>query len=83
MPHDIHRIAFAVTDVPATNGEKTSRNRWHQVGVSFLNRDGSETILLDALPLSGRIILQLPKRENADPTSQSPQPAAEERPLPL
>ena len=83
MPHEIHRIAYAVTDVPAANGERSNRNRWHQVGVSFLNRDGSETILLDALPLSGRIIMQLPKREPQDQQPQSALSATDERPLEL
>jgi hypothetical protein len=31
------------------------RARWVRVGVAFPNRDGSLIVLLDALPLSGRL----------------------------
>jgi hypothetical protein len=31
------------------------RARWVRVGVAFPNRDGSLNVLLDALPLSGRL----------------------------
>jgi hypothetical protein len=38
------------------------RSRWVRVGVAFDNRDGSVNVLLDALPLSGR--LQIRSRPN-------------------
>jgi hypothetical protein len=31
------------------------RSRWVRVGVAFENRDGSLNVLLDAVPLSGRL----------------------------
>jgi hypothetical protein len=77
MPHEIHRIAYAVTD-----GEKSNRSRWTQIGVSFLNRDGSETILLDALPTHARIVLQPPKRESPQ-AQQDAQPGVDEESLEL
>lgn len=41
------------------------RSRWVRIGVAFENRDGSYNVLLDALPLTGR--LQIRKRvESAD-----------------
>ena len=39
------------------------RSRWVRVGVAFPSKDGSLNVLLDALPLSGR--LQLRDREGA------------------
>lgn len=31
------------------------KSRWTQVGVCFENKDGSLNVILDALPLNGRI----------------------------
>jgi hypothetical protein len=76
MSHSIHRIAYSVTDLPSQNGER--RNRWHAVGVSFLNKDGSETVLLDATPLSGKLILQVPKSESPGSQTQQPEPASDD-----
>jgi hypothetical protein len=45
-----------------TEGE---RSRWVRIGVAFDNKDGSLNVLLDALPLSGR--LHIRERES-DPT---------------
>ena len=45
-------------DVYAIYESKTDgrdRARWVRVGVAFPNRDGSINVLLDALPLSGRL----------------------------
>jgi hypothetical protein len=45
-------------DVYAIYESKTDgrdRARWVRVGVAFPNRDGSMNVLLDALPLSGRL----------------------------
>jgi hypothetical protein len=45
-------------DVYAIYESKTDgreRSRWVKVGVAFDNRDGSVNVLLDALPLSGRL----------------------------
>ncbi len=46
-----HFIAYSVTE---TNG----RSRWREVGVAFWNRrEDTLTVLFDALPLSGRLVL--------------------------
>jgi hypothetical protein len=42
------------------------RSRWVRVGVAFDNRDGSVNVLLDALPLSGR--LQIRPRPSGVPS---------------
>jgi len=45
-------------DVYAIYESKTEgreRSRWVRVGVAFDNKDGSLNVLLDALPLSGRL----------------------------
>ena len=43
---------FAIYE-PKNDGR--DRARWVRVGVAFSNRDGSLNVLLDALPLSGRL----------------------------
>jgi hypothetical protein len=43
------------------------RSRWVRVGVAFDNKDGSLNVLLDALPLSGRLqIRNRPSDATAD-----------------
>jgi hypothetical protein len=44
-----------------SKNEGTQRSRWVRVGVAFENRDHSINVLLDAIPLSGR--LQIRNRE--------------------
>ena len=41
------------------------RSRWVRVGVAFDNRDGSVNVLLDALPLSGRLQIRSRQSESA------------------
>lgn len=38
---------------------------WKHVGRAFWNRDGSINVLLDALPLSGKLQIRKPKDEGA------------------
>jgi len=57
----IHRVAYAVRDIEAKPGEAQPKSRWTRVGVTFLNRDDSETVVLDAIPVNGRLVLQAPK----------------------
>jgi hypothetical protein len=50
-----HFIAYSVTE---TNG----RSRWREIGVAFWNRrEDTLTVLIDATPLSGRLVL-MPRR---------------------
>jgi hypothetical protein len=47
--------------------EGRDRSRWVRVGVAFDNKDGSLNVLLDALPLSGRLqIRNRPSDATAD-----------------
>lgn len=50
------------------NGEDKQRTRWVRVGVAFDNIDGSQNVLLDALPLSGR--LQIRDRATEKPSGE-------------
>lgn len=53
--------AYAVTESDATT-------RWREVGVAFWNRNGDTlTLLLDALPLSGRVVLLERRKPRATP----------------
>lgn len=35
--------------------ERSGKSYWIRIGAAFSNYDGSETVLLDALPVNGRI----------------------------
>ena len=53
------------TVIPAENGD-----RWREIGVAFANeRGGTITILLDALPVSGKLVLTPPK-ERTESTNE-------------
>jgi hypothetical protein len=62
-----------VKDVYAIYESKTEgreHSRWVRVGVAFDNRDGSVNVLLDAIPLSGRLQI----RDRAEPQAGKEQP---------
>ncbi len=46
------------------------KDRWVTIGVSFTNKDGSESVILHALPLDGRLQLRTPKAK-ASPTESA------------
>ena len=49
------------------NGDKETKTRWVRVGVAFDNSDGSINVLLDALPLTGRLqIRNRPEKASAE-----------------
>lgn len=50
------------------NGEDKQRTRWVRVGVAFTNKDSSINVLLDALPLTGR--LQIRDRKAEKPSGE-------------
>lgn len=52
-------IAFVAAGKTTTDGEV--KNRWREVGVAFAIKDGGFKILLDAVPVSGEIVLMKPK----------------------
>lgn len=37
-----------------------TKSAWTKVGSGFTNKDGSISVLLDAIPINGRIVLQVP-----------------------
>ena len=56
----------AVYTIVAKEGYE--KDFWIRVGTAFENRDGSQTILLDALPVNGKLhIRDLKKKENNGP----------------
>lgn len=63
------RIVYALT--PSHRGG----TRWIRVGVAFINRDGSETVYLDAVPLSGKLQIREESRkaENEKETPPAPE----------
>ena len=44
-----------VFTMPDRDENTPEKGRWTKVGVGFVNRDGSINVLLDAVPLNGRI----------------------------
>ena len=61
------RPDYSVNTVIATEGG----DRWREIGVGFTSeRAGTITILLDALPITGKLVLTLP-RERTTGSEQS------------
>ena len=53
--------------------EGNGQTRWRGVGVAFKGRDkDSLTVLLDAVPLSGKVVLMPPKERDSEQTSREP-----------
>lgn len=47
----------------------SGKSRWREIGAAFSGQKGTLTVLLDAVPLSGKIVLlppDMPKDETAD-----------------
>jgi len=61
------RPDYSVNTVISTdNGD-----RWREIGVAFASeRGGTITILLDALPVSGKLVLTPPKERTASATER-------------
>lgn len=64
----VHRIAYAVSEAGSRPDEAQTKSYWTRVGVTFLNRDESETVVLDAIPVNGRLVLQKPKADSPSDT---------------
>lgn len=58
-----HRHLWMVEDRPATAGQP-AKSWWTKIGVAFENRDGSWSLELAAIPMSGRVMM----RDPAPPT---------------
>ncbi|HEY4485889.1 MAG TPA: hypothetical protein VI702_06195 [Nitrospiria bacterium] len=48
--------------------ERNGKSYWVRIGASFRNQDGSDTVLLDALPISGRMQIRLAAAKEAVPS---------------
>ncbi|HTP41178.1 MAG TPA: hypothetical protein VEI24_01870 [Nitrospiria bacterium] len=48
--------------------QRNGKSYWIRIGAAFINQDGSETVLLDALPVTGRIQIRS-AAENGKPDS--------------
>jgi hypothetical protein len=47
----------------------SGKSRWREVGAAFAGQKGTLTVLLDAVPLSGKIVLlppDMPKEQTPD-----------------
>lgn len=62
------------TVCPRGEGKK---DFWLRIGTAFENRDGSWSIVLDALPTSGKLIVREPREreEEAAPQKRQTKPA--------
>jgi hypothetical protein len=63
LHRDVYTIVAGIGD-----GKK---DRWIKIGASFLNKDGSESVLLDALPINGKLQLCMPKPKEDAGTQQA------------
>jgi hypothetical protein len=54
---NLHREVYTIV-AGAGDGKK---DRWVRIGATFLNKDGSESVLLDALPVNGKLQLRTPR----------------------
>jgi len=54
-------IVSSVVDV------EDGKSRWREIGVAFKNEKDSITVLLDAVPLNGKLVLQQPKNRTQEP----------------
>jgi len=61
------RIVYALIERP------TGRTFRLRIGIAFVNRDGSENVLLDAIPLSGKLQIREENRTE-EGGKQSPPP---------
>lgn len=52
------RPDYSVSTVTATD----SGDRWREIGVAFSSEGGTITVLLDALPISGKLVLRVPQQ---------------------
>ena len=51
-----HKIVYTISE-----GEHPNQDRWRAIGAAFVNSDGSMNVLLDALPINGKLHIRDPK----------------------
>ncbi|HEY6723268.1 MAG TPA: hypothetical protein VI197_04525 [Polyangiaceae bacterium] len=68
------KIVYAITSREAKPGiaHKPPKKYWHRVGVAFVNRDGSLSVKLEALPVSGELHI----RDYVPASEPAPEPPA-------
>ncbi len=47
--------------------ERDGKSYWTKVGAAFQNRDGSWSVVLDAIPVNGRLQIREPFKDRAKP----------------
>lgn len=55
-----HQNLWLVEDQPAKGPNGEARTMWTKIGVAFENRDGSWSLHLSAIPVSGRLQMRPP-----------------------
>lgn len=56
---------FSIAEKESSSGE--TRHRWTPIGIGFVNRDNSINVILDAIPLNGRLQIRDRKPKNQQP----------------
>lgn len=46
------------------SGSKDTKDFWQRIGSAFLNKDGSMSVLLNALPVNGKLHIREQKQED-------------------
>jgi hypothetical protein len=54
----------AYTITSRTNHDGEVKSYWHEIGVAWVNRDGSINVELFAVPVSGKLQLREPREKN-------------------
>jgi len=58
MEKKIAKDVFTITE----NNDDSKKDRWTNVGVAFENKDGSLNVILNALPVSGKLQIRERKK---------------------
>ena len=53
--------------------ERNGKNFWVRIGAAFVNKDGSETVYLDALPVNGRMHIRPVQTRNGTEAEEESQ----------
>jgi hypothetical protein len=74
------KIVWTITE-RTTNG--ATKSFWTRVGVGFVNRDGSISLRLDCIPISGTLQVRewepMDRQKDASPNPNEPPPRARPR----
>ena len=61
---------------------ESGKSRWREIGAAFARPKGALTVLIDAVPLSGKIVLLPPKDAEGESTAESLDRSKMPTPLP-